>query len=491
MADDTPTKPWRLEGAALAGLRKAWDLKARELARRAGISADLLSQYETGIKAPSAEQLDRLLEPLACSPEEFRELAAELERLTGTGVARERVAFVELAPEDRRQVRRAGRVLQRLGEEELERWALEREVRRARRRASVRVRRLLGYPRREWPVLVAHADEYHDWAVVEALCRRSQEAASDSADRALELAELGLRAAERVEPKGPLRARVCGFALAYVGNARRVRNDLDGARAAFAKALRLWGEGASVDPYPLEGWQIFNLEASLRIDVQELDRALECLDAALAEAARSSAVGALLLKKARVLEQRRDFEAALAALEEAEPWLKVERLPRHVFGLQFNRAVNLCHLGRFATAELLLPEVRARAIELRTELDLIRTLWLEARVAIGLERMETGVASLEQVAEEFRARDLAYDGALVHLDLAVVELEQGKTAAVQQRAADMWWIFRAGQLHREAVAALDLFCQAARREAATVELARRVQDYLKRAERNPALLFDD
>ena len=341
----------------------------------------------------------------------------------------------------------------------------------------------------ERQVLLERVPKYRGWAVVEALCRMSKEATPHSADRTLELAELGLQVAENVEPDGrPRKAQACGFALAYVGNARRVRNDLDGARAAFARAWSLWREGGGGESSPLEGWRISSLEASLRIDTQELDLALRCLDTARAQAPQN-ALGAILLKRARVFQQRGDFEAALAVLQEAEPWLDAEREPRHLFGFQFNRAVNLCHLGRFAAAEPLLPEIRARAAALRTELDLIRTSWIEARVAIGRGRTEAGMAALEQVAEEFRSRDLAYDGALVHLDLAVVELEQGKTAAVRERAAGMWWIFRTGRLHREAAAALDLFCQAARQEAVTVELARRIQDYLERAERNPALLF--
>ena len=324
--------------------------------------------------------------------------------------------------------------------------------------------------------------------MVERLCLESEKTAAHDADRALELAELAVRVAKKNESERPT-GWVLGFALAYLGNAQRVKNDLDRARQAFAQSLRLWEKvDGVVDSCPLDGWRVQDLEASLRIDTQEFDRALECLDAALSHSP-PDAVGAILLKRAGVFEQRCDFETALAVLAEAEPWLNAEGEPRHLFGLQFNRAVNLCHLGRFATAEPLLPEIRARAADLRTELDLVRTSWLEARVAIGLGRTEEGMVALEQVAAEFRVRDLAYDGALVHLDLAVVELEQGKTAAVQERAAAMWWIFRAGQLHREAAAALDLFCQAARREAATVELVRRVQDYLERAERNSALRF--
>lgn len=351
------------------------------------------------------------------------------------------------------------------------------------------VRRLLALPEAERPVVVAYDPDYADWAVVERLCLESKAAAAHHAGQALTLAELALRGAERVQPEGPLRAGAAGQAWAYVGNARRVGNDLTGAKEAFLRSRELWREGAAGDPYPLQEWRILSLEASLYIDVQEFPRAIECLDGALAAAPRKE-IGALLLNKATVFEQQREYEQALALLAEAEPLLDFVREPRHLWVLLFNRAVNLGHLQRFAEAEAILPAVRERAITLRQELDLLRTLWLEGRIAIGLGRIDNGYAILSQVAAEFRARQLAFDGALVNLDLAVVELGKGQTAKVKQRAAEMWWIFRSGALHREALAALDLFCQAARQEAATVDLARRVLDFLERGQHNPALRFE-
>jgi transcriptional regulator with XRE-family HTH domain len=479
-------KPALFEGAAFTGLRKAKGFKAYTLARRTGISVALLSQYETGLKAPSPEQLDRLLEPLGVSREEFADQVEELRRL-----AQERTtppSFVELAAWEWRQIRAAGKALRRRGEAELEQWLRARHARAARRRAAVHVRRLLALPRCERPVVVAHDEQYHSWAVVEGLALASKGAAANDADHALELAQLAWRAAEKVEPSGPHRAIAMGFASAFVGNARRVKNDLDLAQEAFVRSLQLWREGMAVDPYPLEGWRILDLEASLRIDTQEFERALECLAAALAEAPQQSQ-GPLLLNKARVFEQKKEYLKALSALAEAEPKLDEKREPRNVWVLWFNRVVSLSRLGRFEEAEQILPEARMRAIALCQELDLTRTLWLEGRVAIGRGRLVGGIAALEQVAADFRTRDLALDGALVNLDLAMVELEQGMTVQVKSRALAAEWIFRAGNLHREAAAAFALFCEAARREVATVELARRVQAYLEEAGRNPALRF--
>ena len=68
-------------------------------------------------------------------------------------------------------------------------------------------------------------------------------------------------------------------------------------------------------------------------------------------------------------------------------------------------------------------------------------------------------------------------------------LEQGRTAEVRTLAEEMLQIFRTQKVEREALAALQLFCDAARREAATVELARRMVKFLHRAQHDPELRF--
>lgn len=53
----------------------------------------------------------------------------------------------------------------------------------------------------------------------------------------------------------------------------------------------------------------------------------------------------------------------------------------------------------------------------------------------------------------------------------------------------MLWIFTSQKVHKEALAALTLFREAAEREAATLALARRVIGYLERVEEAPGLPF--
>jgi hypothetical protein len=94
------------------------------------------------------------------------------------------------------------------------------------------------------------------------------------------------------------------------------------------------------------------------------------------------------------------------------------------------------------------------------------------------------------VRREFVARELAYDCALASLELAVLLLDYGRTAEVPGLATEMLWIFRAQGVHREALAALRLFCDAAMEKRVTANLARRVAIYLYRAQHDPALTFD-
>ncbi len=83
-----------------------------------------------------------------------------------------------------------------------------------------------------------------------------------------------------------------------------------------------------------------------------------------------------------------------------------------------------------------------------------------------------------------------YDTALVSLELATIFAREGRTDAVKALARHMAPIFQAQGVHREALAALALFRQAAESEEVTADLARRLLDYLHRARQDPKLRFE-
>ncbi|HTG32938.1 MAG TPA: hypothetical protein VLB76_08390 [Thermoanaerobaculia bacterium] len=88
---------------------------------------------------------------------------------------------------------------------------------------------------------------------------------------------------------------------------------------------------------------------------------------------------------------------------------------------------------------------------------------MEGRIAAGLGDRSGARRSFGDARREFAGRGMAYDAALVSLELAVLLIEQGETAEVRELAEEIPEIFRARDVHRETLAALAVFQAAAPR----------------------------
>lgn len=407
----------------------------------------------------SPEAVEEPPSPVALTPEEWRGINRTVMTAGWTVAAELRP---ELARERRRQKAESAR------EEARELWAVLEGRQDAERRELVRV-----FP------------HFRSWGVAVQACEASVRRAAHRADEALELALFALFVAGQAEVEPGFKLRLEGYCRGYVGNARRVGNDFDGANGDFARALDLWKQGNDADPPLLGEWRLLSLEASLRREQHRFPEALELIDGAMvASGGEPAAMGRLLLQKSHILEQLSDCEGALSALEQAGPLLEPSGDPNLLFAHRFDTAASLHGLGRFTAAAELLPRVREMAVELRSQLHLLRVVWLEARVNAGLEKKAAAEAGLEQVRGAFTALGLPYDAALASLDLAVLWLEEGRTREVRHLADGLRWIFRAQKIDREALAALALFCEAARRDTATVELTRQVIADIERIRRS-------
>jgi tetratricopeptide (TPR) repeat protein len=234
--------------------------------------------------------------------------------------------------------------------------------------------------------------------------------------------------------------------------------------------------------------RLLGFESSLRRDQRRFDQALGLLEAALAED-RGDLRSHLLINKAKLLIDMGDLEAALAGLENAEPQLLAGGAPRLSFAAHSNRAYCLSLLERHDEAAHWLAEARRLAGPHAAALERLRLDWVAGRVAAGTGRTAEGIAALERVRREFAARGMAYDAALAALELASLYLEQGETSRVKALVREMLPAFQSRDIHREALAALRLFRQAAEQARATAELAREVARFLHRARHNPELRF--
>src|SRR5436305_5382153 len=434
--------------------------------------------YESGHRTLSREYLEHLLAPLEVSPEAIDAfLFAEV--LIVLDPAPEAASPVALTREEQWEIDRTAMAGGQAVAEELCRELVRRKkaekAEAARRQARELWAELKAVDPREWRDLVEVYPAYRSWALAELLCHESERLASHKVEPALALAELAVFVAERVPEEERWRSRLVGYGQAHVSNARRVATDFDVADAAFARALKHWQAGEGADPYPLDEWRLLDLEASLRRGQHRFQEALELLDQALAVCGEEPAArGRILLKKEHVFNRMGDLESALATLEEAAPWVEASGDLRLLFAQSFNQVDNLCHQERYAEAEALLARVRALAVELGSDLSLIRVRWLASKIDAGLGRAQEAISGLEQVRRDFTVRDLPYEAALSSLDLAVLWLRAGRRAEVRSLALALGWIFKAKKIHREALAALRLFCEAAKGDAVTIELTQQV-----------------
>ncbi|HYN22975.1 MAG TPA: helix-turn-helix transcriptional regulator [Thermoanaerobaculia bacterium] len=351
-------------------------------------------------------------------------------------------------------------------------------------------RKLKRYETPERLVLVEEDRQYRKWGLCVRIVAESLAKAPNHPREALDLAKLALRLAELLPGLQEFRWRLQGYAGAALTNALRVCNDLPAARDACVKARKLWDDGAPGDQGLLNEALLPWVEAVLHREDREFPQALRRIKEAL-ELDSGELRGKILLSKSAILAISGDSAGTVEALQEAAPLIDEEREPRDAFALRFNLLADLCLLDRADEAQQRLSQVRRLAEKLGGALEMNRVVWIEGKIWAGLGRSEEAKKAFEQARRVFRQEELAYDYAQVSLELSGVLLAQGHAAAVRTIAKEMFWIFRSQGVPREALAALEVFCDAARQETATMELTRRVVQYLHRARHDPNLPFED
>ena len=110
-------------------------------------------------------------------------------------------------------------------------------------------------------ILELSVDTAKSWALAERLCEASLQRVASEPEDALGLADLALGIARQVEGEEPWRSRLQGYCWAHIAHARRAVKDFAGAKAAAARAWKLWDEGGFSDGGLLSAARIFELLA--------------------------------------------------------------------------------------------------------------------------------------------------------------------------------------------------------------------------------------
>jgi transcriptional regulator with XRE-family HTH domain len=488
--------PIPLKCIALASLRGMRGLSREQVADRAGLSKNTVARYETS-SPPSGKSLNKVLEALEYSLQDYNEIVATLARVAAraSGPAPDvalpdevplAVSPVDPTPDEWREIHalaaEAGQEACLLTAESLAETVRERKAAAARAEAAG-ICALLEQEPMPW-LVVSKVREVQTWAVAEALAHRSAEVAPSHVDRAMELAALACRVAELAPATEPFHESLLGYTLTFGENTLRAAGDLPEAEAVFITAEEHWKAGAAA-PGPLQEWRRQSLASTLHRDQGRFAESLAHLNASLA-LAPDEARGSLLISKSLTLQRMGEPGQAIGLLEEAEQTMDRERDRDFFLIARFNRARLLCRLRRDAEAMLLLQEIEAMpgvgVGVLGSGLNHARLLWLRGSVAAGLGIWEDAETHLEAARRAFVDHRAAWELAQVSLELAVLFCRHDRTREIPALTRGLSWIIQDEKLSYEALAALRLVCEAPA-GSLTLELAERAQLLLQRAPR--------
>jgi tetratricopeptide (TPR) repeat protein len=238
----------------------------------------------------------------------------------------------------------------------------------------------------------------------------------------LEFAELATR---RLSPEIQGRNRVADLRFRVwieLGNAHRISDRLDEAEEAFSRSLEYYPQSTQ-DRLLLA--RFLTLRASLHRSKRELAAAHQYHFQAYAIYRRhkqNHMAGRALLSMAITIGYDGKPERAIQYIErglsmidrEKEPGLAVSALHGHLWFL--------VEAGRIEEARRILFLNRYQYLGAGS-ITLVKLKWLEAKIDIGLQKLDRAESALREVVKTFTENDLLYDGALASLDLAETVLQ--------------------------------------------------------------------
>jgi tetratricopeptide (TPR) repeat protein len=326
-------------------------------------------------------------------------------------------------------------------------------------------------------------------SLVKLLLSESHQRIPGEPAEAFALAELARRVANQ-NPRMPAYFDFYVLATAAMANARRAGGDLQEANQLFVLVRQVITEHGVTDPAVVA--RVDDLLGSLRKDQRRFGEAEKLLKRAAMQFelvhAHDDAARALINLGA-VYNHQKDLDRAIETTRSALNLLGPHaELRLHLCG-HYNLAFYLTEAGRFDEAAELLELDEALFRQFPEPWTQLRLLWLRGDITAGQGDLATAERCYVETRDGFVAQGIGYDAAMVSLDLAALYLRQGRTSDVRRIAEEMIPLFQAQDVHREALAALALFQEAARQDRLTVEKTLEVAAYLREARNEPGLRF--
>lgn len=299
-------------------------------------------------------------------------------------------------------------------------------------------------------------------ASVDRLIAESWELRYHDPRKMVEKAKLAVLAAQRLSAPSHRRNLLIDCqagAWAELGNAYRVADDLKRAEQALTQATLLWEQGTG-DPLLLA--QITSFCASLCCDQRLFSISFELLNQTVKiyeEQGDQHMVGRTLITMSYFASCAGEPEEARRHLIQGLPFIDSERDANLRPIALKNLILYMVECNKFEEAMSFYDQLK-REGELPTDqLSQLKLLWIEGKILLGLDQPLDAEQLFWKVRQGFLERDLLYQAGLASLDIAITQIHQNKVESAEILLQEVYEIFAALRIDREAIAAVLLLAR--------------------------------
>jgi len=311
-------------------------------------------------------------------------------------------------------------------------------------------------------------------------------------EKAFSLAQCAYHLCEELPGRRHDRGGMMVESLGLMGNAERLLDRFEQARALFRLAQStLWEEGVTD---PLVYAELDSFQGSLATVLGRLDDAARLVSRAAvvyAGLAEVELAARCAIKLGCIHYQAGEFRAGIQAFERALRQLDRERDKRLVWCARHSESVCLVELGELVVASQHFAEDQDLYAAFDDAWTRLRRDWLEARL-LEASRPEEAVRLFQLARTGFLAEGSVFDSVLVSLDLGQLLLRTGRIAELAGLAAELSELLRVRgeSLAAETLAILRTVLATIGNGAATVHLLGEAAATLRRqGDRRPKAGF--
>lgn len=331
---------------------------------------------------------------------------------------------------------------------------------------------------------VEHDERFARPQFVRFLIDQSHAARYEDPEKMLYLADLARRAAEVCAPASTgsearladLRSRAWG----HYGNSLRVRGRIAEAEQALDTA-ESHGKAGTGDP--LLRARLLEQRASLRYFQRHFEQAIELAAEAgeiYREIGDTHRLAASLVHKAIASLYGGDAEHAVRILNQAIPMIDQEDDPHLLLAACHNLIRCYIDLDRPEQALSLYFKSRDLYKEFKDTLILMRAAWQEGQLLRELGHLRAAETSLLRARKGFLQRGLAYEVALVSLDISTVYIKLSDAEKLRSTISETMPIFRSLRVGREVLASLLQLQQVADQEHQALALIQLLSERIEK-----------